>query len=74
MESAFAAWKVPSARVTYAPKGQHLIAQGSALGDSGAIKAAPCKGKIIILWWFNDAALTGRSFYCGSYTQGVALG
>jgi len=22
----------------------------------------------------NDAALTGRSFYCGSYTQGVALG
>lgn len=38
------------------------------------IKAAPCKGKIIILRWFNDAALTGRSFYCGSYTQGVALG
>ena len=32
----------------HAPKGQYLLAQGSALGDGAPLKVAPCKGKIII--------------------------
>ena len=45
----------------YAPKGQKLIAQGSALGVIHPKAKAPCKGKSV--HYCNAVALTGRFVY-----------
>ena len=44
----------------HALKGQKLLAQGSALGNS-CCSSAPCKGKSFVnCWGFEAFALTGR--------------
>ena len=53
-----------------APQGQHLIAQGSTLGDKSQDKSAPCKGKTIIKRCCPYRALSGSC----SHSQSAALG
>ena len=52
----------------HAPKGQKLLAQGSALGII-AIGKAPCKGKSLIkfAWYLKAFALTGRQVCAHDY-------